>query len=608
MPGTSSLASRRMRRHRHAALAATRLLSRRRLVPSSPSRAALLAGSAPALARGRLRRRTQAIVRCARRHAAPPARSSSLRATGGPRRGGRGPGRSRAQVKPRARASRQAAARAATARRGVALRRCPTSVRPRRRRSSPTTRAARRGRRLAADPVELRWPVGVNAPEAWGDLIAARAPGGRGVTVAVLDTGVAYRPAGRYRRSPDFAADRFVARLRLRRRDPYPHDRNGHGTHVASTIAEATNNGVGADRPGLRRDDHAGPRARQQRRGRRGRHRRRRPLRRPHGRRRDQPVASSSRPTVTAPRRSPSCSTRSATRTPRGGDRGRRRGQRGLAGASPTRRARRHVIAVGATTEHGCHVGLLQRRRRARHRGAGRRRATPAARGRDANCRPAERSGRDDLPAHVRRRRVRRSFGLPRGYEGTSMAAPHVSARRRAGDRQRRARPGAGPAAVERALERTARDLGPPGRDRRYGAGLIDAAARATSRARGCGHGASAPREPRLGRADDQHGAGRVVGDLVRHRAQQEALGAGHALVADDDQVGVVLLGDVEDGVGRVALARVDVWTSTPASSACSAASLSVASTSSRGLTIHCRSSGDLLAPPRAAASSATGS
>ena len=46
------------------------------------------------------------------------------------------------------------------------------------------------------------------------------------------------------------------------------------------------------------------------------------------------------------------------------------------------------------------------------------------------------------------------------------------------------------------------------------------------------------------------------MADLVGHRAQQEALGAGHALVADDDEVGALLLGDVEDRVGRVALTR----------------------------------------------------
>jgi hypothetical protein len=47
-----------------------------------------------------------------------------------------------------------------------------------------------------------------------------------------------------------------------------------------------------------------------------------------------------------------------------------------------------------------------------------------------------------------------------------------------------------------------------------------------------------------------------VVADPVRNRAQQEALGAGHALVADDDQISVALLGDVEDRVGRVARTR----------------------------------------------------
>ena len=41
------------------------------------------------------------------------------------------------------------------------------------------------------------------------------------------------------------------------------------------------------------------------------------------------------------------------------------------------------------------------------------------------------------------------------------------------------------------------------------------------------------------------------MGDLVRHTAEQEALRAGHALVADHDQVGALLLGDVEDRVSR---------------------------------------------------------
>ena len=49
------------------------------------------------------------------------------------------------------------------------------------------------------------------------------------------------------------------------------------------------------------------------------------------------------------------------------------------------------------------------------------------------------------------------------------------------------------------------------------------------------------------------------MGDVVRHAAEQEPPRAGHALVADDDHVGLGLLGDVEDRVGRVALASVGV-------------------------------------------------
>src|SRR5215211_357703 len=48
-----------------------------------------------------------------------------------------------------------------------------------------------------------------------------------------------------------------------------------------------------------------------------------------------------------------------------------------------------------------------------------------------------------------------------------------------------------------------------------------------------------------------------MMGDLVRHAAEQEALCAGHALVAHDDEAGLLLLGDVEDGVRGVSLAGV---------------------------------------------------
>lgn len=86
--------------------------------------------------------------------------------------------------------------------------------------------------------------AGVDAPEAWANLIADRRPGGRGVVVAILDTGVAYRNWRGFRRSPDFAGTRFVAPYDFIAHNRYPLDRNGHGTFIAGTIAEATNNGL----------------------------------------------------------------------------------------------------------------------------------------------------------------------------------------------------------------------------------------------------------------------------------------------------------------------------------------------------------------------------
>ena len=83
---------------------------------------------------------------------------------------------------------------------------------------------------------------GVNAPEAWANLAADGAPGGGGVTVAVLDTGVAYANRGPFRRSPDFSRYTFVRGYDFVDHNPYPNDRNGHGTFVAGTIAEDTNN------------------------------------------------------------------------------------------------------------------------------------------------------------------------------------------------------------------------------------------------------------------------------------------------------------------------------------------------------------------------------
>jgi serine protease len=103
----------------------------------------------------------------------------------------------------------------------------------------------------------LQWnflaPEGIDAPHAWRTLQVDGRAGARGVTIAVLDTGVAYRNFDGYKRSPDFSGTRFVAPCDLvlgklvhgRCTDTDAIDRNGHGTFVAGMIAEATNNRTG---------------------------------------------------------------------------------------------------------------------------------------------------------------------------------------------------------------------------------------------------------------------------------------------------------------------------------------------------------------------------
>lgn len=103
----------------------------------------------------------------------------------------------------------------------------------------------------------LQWnflaPAGVNAPEAWANLIADHHPGAGTIKVAILDSGVAYRKWHQFRESPDFRHIRFMAPcdlvdgrlVRGRCTDPYALDRNGHGTFVTAEVAEATNNRTG---------------------------------------------------------------------------------------------------------------------------------------------------------------------------------------------------------------------------------------------------------------------------------------------------------------------------------------------------------------------------
>ena len=73
---------------------------------------------------------------------------------------------------------------------------------------------------------------------------------GEGVTEAVLDTGVAYEDRGRYRRAPDLAGTSFVPGWDFVDGDAHPNDeprgiRPGHGTHITGIIAQTTGNRLG---------------------------------------------------------------------------------------------------------------------------------------------------------------------------------------------------------------------------------------------------------------------------------------------------------------------------------------------------------------------------
>jgi serine protease len=79
----------------------------------------------------------------------------------------------------------------------------------------------------------------IHMPEAW------ERSRGKGVVVAVIDTGIAYEDRGEFVRVPDLAGARFANGYDFVNDTEHPNDDNGHGTHVAGTIAQRTNNGLG---------------------------------------------------------------------------------------------------------------------------------------------------------------------------------------------------------------------------------------------------------------------------------------------------------------------------------------------------------------------------
>jgi serine protease len=318
----------------------------------------------------------------------------------------------------------------------------------------------------------LQWNLfgawGVGALAAW-ENVADRAPGGRGVRVAVLDTGVAYRRLGRFRRSPDFAGTSFVAPYDFVDDTRYPVDRNGHGTHVAGTIAETTNNrrGVaglawGATIVPVRVLDAQGyGDAATIARGIRYAVR--------HGAK----VINMSLEFSTSVRAAEIPDITSALRLAnrRGVVIVGSSGNEGQARVAYPARASL-VVSVGATTDTGCLADFS-------NDGFGLDLVAPgggddADLPRDPNCQPGHR-GRDIFQMTYTNS-VRR-FGLPSGYDGTSMAAPHVSAAAALVIASRVLGAAPTPAQVECRLKATAKPLGLPGPNRIYGHGLVDAGA-----------------------------------------------------------------------------------------------------------------------------------
>ena len=326
---------------------------------------------------------------------------------------------------------------------------------------------------------QLQWnfagPFGVNAPEAWSNMVADGAPGGRGVIVAVLDTGVAYANRGPFRRSPDFSRFEFVNGYDFIAHNAFPNDRNGHGTFVTGTIAEATNNrygltglAYGARIMPVRVLDSAGEgEASTIAEGVR--------FAANHGARVinlslefSSNVTASDIPELIEALRY--ARRRGAVVVAAAGN------EAHTAIAYPARAP--DVVAVGATTEHGCLADYS-------NDGAGLTLVAPGG-GADANlpgdpnCHPEQPAGRDVYQVTFSGASTRR-FGIPAGYEGTSMAAPHVAAVAAliiaSGVLGRHP----SPAQVIARLRATARKLGGGGDERLYGAGLVDAAA-ATAR------------------------------------------------------------------------------------------------------------------------------
>jgi serine protease len=327
----------------------------------------------------------------------------------------------------------------------------------------------------AGDWQQLQWnfvgPFSVNAPEAWANVAADGAPGGHGVTVAVLDTGVAYANRGPFRRSPDFSRYTFVKGYDFVAKNPYPNDRNGHGTFVAGTIAEDTDNVYGLT--GLAYGAHIMPVRVLDSQG-------------------EGEASTIAEGVVFAVKHhaqvinlslefSPGVTAADIPELIRALVYAHRHnvlvvaaaGNEGHAAIAYPARAP-YVVSVGATTEHGCLADYS-------NDGSGLTLVAPGG-GADAdlpgdpNCFPEKPPGPDVYQVTFTGSSYKK-FGMPSGYEGTSMATPHVAATAALIIASGVLGPHPTPAQITARLKATATKLGGGGDERLYGAGLVNAAA-----------------------------------------------------------------------------------------------------------------------------------
>jgi serine protease len=326
------------------------------------------------------------------------------------------------------------------------------------------------GQGWAAAQWNFSGPNGINAPDAWQHAIDAGRPGARGVKIAVLDSGAAYANRGGFKRSPDLDRTRFLPGYDFVDDDPYPHDENGHGTHVTSTLAESTNNGRGMT--GLAYGASIIPVRVLDRNGEGDAARIAKAVRWAVRNDADLINLSLEFGVDVGARDIPSLLDALSYARRKGvlvvGAAG-NEGERTI--AFPARSS--NVFAIGATTEHGCLSDFS-------NLGKGLDLVAPGggtdAVSADPHCQPDATPGRPIYQITLEGGSVSR-FGVPSSYEGTSMAAPHVTGTAALIIATGVLGASPTPDQIVDRLVGTARDLGPVGPDRRYGAGLVNAAA-----------------------------------------------------------------------------------------------------------------------------------